>query len=51
MYYASLLNLELCHIREDNSRISIQTEHKDIGIHINYWNKKWVTNSKGALEM
>ena len=28
--------------------ISIQSEHKDIGIHIKYRNKKWVTNSKGA---
>ncbi len=32
------------HIPEDNSSISIKTEHKDIEIHI----KKWVTNSKGA---
>ncbi len=36
------------HIHEDNSRISIQTEHKDIEILIKYKNKKWVTNSKGA---
>ncbi len=36
------------YIREDNSSISIQTEHKDIEIHIKYRNKKWVTNSKGA---
>ncbi len=32
----------------NNSRIGIQTEHKDIEIHIKYRNKKWVTTSKGA---
>ncbi len=33
MYYASIF---------------IQTEHKDIEIHVKYTNKKWVTNSKGS---
>ncbi len=34
MYYASIF---------------IQTEHKDIEVHTKYSNKKWVTNSKGAI--
>ena len=28
--------------------LCIQTEHKDMEIHIKYRNKKWVTYSKGA---
>ncbi len=31
-----------------SSSICIQTEHRDIEIHIKYRNKKWVTNSKGS---
>ncbi len=48
LYVTKINNLQ---IHEDNSRISIQTEHKDIEIHINYRinrNKKWVTNFKGG---
>ena len=43
--YISCTNVQIC---EDNSRISIQIEHKGIEIHIKYRNKKLVTNSKCA---